>query len=170
MQMVNLLLQFIRASRSGNWFLHLAAVRHMLPRMVAYDRVNYTHSLALYWCEMVALESSCPGLHNLFAEGKNCVQRSSASAFSQVPVDQAIEQTVNRHTKTKGGIIGFSQKPGAVQKWMMNAHQRAEVTQNILGMAGMDSKEEDVHIHKEGKSQRKKRDEAAVQDVMKLLQ
>ena len=77
------------------------------------------------------------------------------SEFSLVPVDQAIEQTVNRYTKTKGGIIGFSQKPGAVQKWMMNAHQRAEVTQNILWMAGMDSKEEDVHVHKEGKPQRK---------------
>ena len=30
------------------------------------------------------------------------------SAFSQIPVDLTIEQTINRDSKTKGGIIGFS--------------------------------------------------------------
>ena len=70
------------------------------------------------------------------------------TAFSQIPIDQAIEQTVNRDTKTKGWIIGFSRRPGAVQQWMDNAHQRAEVTRNCMSMAGLDSSH-DLPVHKE---------------------
>ena len=58
-------------------------------------------------------------------------------AFRQIPVDQAIEQTINRDSKTKGGIIDFSKKTGAVQKWIASAHRRAEISRNCLDMAGL---------------------------------
>ena len=38
--MVLLLLRFIRATREGNWELHKARVRDMLPWMFAYDRIH----------------------------------------------------------------------------------------------------------------------------------
>ena len=59
----------------------------------------------------------------------------ASNSFSQIPVDQAIEQTVNRHSKTKGGITGFSRCPGTVQQWMVNVHQRAEITSICWEMA-----------------------------------
>ena len=40
-KMVRLLLLFIRATREGDWNLHLACVCDMLPWMFAYDRTNY---------------------------------------------------------------------------------------------------------------------------------
>ena len=100
-QMVSILLQFIRASRTGNWYLHMTSVRRMLPWMVAYDRPNYSRYGCLYWCQMLALEQNHPDVYQHLLQGEFCVQRSSSSAFSQVPVDQAIEQTMNRHSKGK---------------------------------------------------------------------
>ena len=105
--MVNILLQLIHASRTGNWALHLQSVGRMLQWMFAYDRQNYSCYMTLYWCEMQALQHSRPSLHDKLADGEFCVQRSDSSAFGQIPVDQVIEQTFNHDTKTKGGIIGF---------------------------------------------------------------
>ena len=137
--------------------------------MVVYDRPNYTRYGALYWCEMLALEQEHPDVYQQLLDGEFCVQRSSTSTFSQIPVDQAIEQTVNKHTKTKGGIIGFSQKPSAVHQWIINAHQRADVTRNVLAMARMEDSADDVHVHKEGDRKRRAKDEKAVQAVVSLI-
>ena len=48
--------------------------------------------------------------------GDFVVQRSSLNSFAQVAVDQAIEQTINKDSKGKGGIVGFSLRPGAVHR------------------------------------------------------
>ena len=50
--MVDLLLRFVRASRTGNWKLHLVCVRDMLPWCFAYDRVNYARFMSFYFLEM----------------------------------------------------------------------------------------------------------------------
>ena len=88
-------------------------------------------------------------MHTMSSAGEFCVQRSTSSAFAQVAVDHCIEQTINHHTKVKGGIIGFSGKPAAVQKWVINAYQRAAITKGCKGMAGVT--EADGSSHKEGK-------------------
>ena len=41
LNMITILLAFIRATRTSNWALHLASLRMMLPWMFAYDRTNY---------------------------------------------------------------------------------------------------------------------------------
>ena len=54
---------------------------------------------------------------------------------------------------------------------MVNNHQRADVTRNVLAMAGMEDSisAEDMHVHKEGKPVRMKKDEEAVQSVQKVI-
>lgn len=42
LQMVSTLLAFIRGTRTGNFDLHISALRDMLPYFFAYDRVNYS--------------------------------------------------------------------------------------------------------------------------------
>ena len=167
--MVLLLLDFIRSSRQGNWALHLSSIRQMLPWMFAYDRVNYCRYMSVYWCEMMALEDSHPTAHEELSRGEFCVQRSATSTFTQVSVDQCIEQTMNRHSKLKGeGKIGFSHKPGAVQKWAVNSHQRAEITEKCKAMAGAVGPT-NVASHKESQAGRVKHDEAMVQSVQSTL-
>lgn len=46
--MVGLLLRFNHATREGDWQLHLACVRAMIPYMFAYDQVNYARYLPVY--------------------------------------------------------------------------------------------------------------------------
>jgi hypothetical protein len=112
----------------------------MLPWFFAYDRVNYSRYLSLYWCEMMALPESHPAVHEAFVAGEFCVQRSHVP-FSQIPVDQTIEQTVNRHTKTNGGIIGFSKNSKAVHRWMLNAYLRVEIAARCREMAGFETRQ-----------------------------
>lgn len=60
--MVELLLLFIRATRSSDWKLHLSALRSMLPWYFGYDRVNYARYACVYWLEMSTIEISHPGM------------------------------------------------------------------------------------------------------------
>ena len=39
---VSMLMKFIRSTKEGNWCLHLESIRLMLLHMLAYDRVNYS--------------------------------------------------------------------------------------------------------------------------------
>lgn len=43
---------------------------------------------------------------------------------------------MNRDTKTKGGIIGFSQNAAAVHRWILSHHERAAIARKCLEMAG----------------------------------
>ena len=43
----------------------------------------------------------------------------------------ALAQFMNRNTKNKGGIIGFSQDYRAMEKWAVTAHLRAAVNSNF---------------------------------------
>ena len=69
-----------------------------------------------------------------------------------------IEQTINRDTKTHGGIIGFSRTSRAVQKWIATAHQQAKITRNCWHMAGETSSKE--RLDKDAGRARMKQDEA----------
>lgn len=60
-EMVQLLLLFVRATRTTDWDLHLSAIRSMLPWFFAYDRVNYARYLPLYWLEMSCVQDTHPG-------------------------------------------------------------------------------------------------------------
>lgn len=169
-EMVTLLLRFIRATREGDWNLHLACIKDMLPWMFAYDRTNYARYLPVYLCDMLALEQNHPSVHEAVKTGDFVVQRSSWNGFGQVSVDQTIEQTINCDTKSKGGIIGFSLNKAAVHRWVLTSHERAAVTQacrKMAGSAGVDDSEEGVV--KEMSKARLSRDEEDVRKVQSTL-
>ena len=123
--MVSLLLTFIRATREGNWSLHLECIREMLPCYFAYDRVNYARYLRVYLLHMIQLPRTHPEAQMMLENGDFGVQRTTEHFFAKLPVDQDIEQTLNRSTKTKGGIVGSSLNKNAVQRWLLTAHSRA---------------------------------------------
>ena len=52
-QMVEVFLMFLRATRENNWDLHLSAVRSMLPWFFATDRVHYARYGTVYWLEIL---------------------------------------------------------------------------------------------------------------------
>eukprot|EP00117_Sycon_ciliatum_P030087 scpid76054/ scgid23802/ len=109
LEMVSLLLQFIRATRTKDWNLHLTCVRKLLPWFFAYHHQNYARYLTLCWCDMIRLPETNAAASEALKAGDFTATRSSRT-FAKVPVDQTIEQTFNRDSKTPGGIVGFSRK------------------------------------------------------------
>ena len=99
-----LLVNFIRATRAGNWELRLGCIKDILPWFFAYDHTNYSRYLPVYLTHMISLKETHLEAYDQLSNGEFGVQRTDRHAFPQVPVDQTIEQTLNRNTKTKGGI------------------------------------------------------------------
>ena len=127
--MVQTLLLFVRATRESDWQLHLSTVRLMMPMFFAYDRVNYARYLPAYWLEMVNLPVTHPSCHNdLSVKGQWTLQRQSVHGFASIACDQAIEQTCNRDSKTKGGWTGITQNRAAVYCWILSQNERAAIT------------------------------------------
>ena len=58
--MVQLLLLYIRATRTSNWKLHLSSLQSMIPWFFATDRVNYSRFAPCYWLEMLCLDKTHP--------------------------------------------------------------------------------------------------------------
>ena len=74
---------------------------------------------------MLNLPISHPEIYNGLAGGDFVTQRTS-EPFSQTPMDQTLEQTLNKDSKTKSGLIGFSVNETAVQHWIRSFADRAE--------------------------------------------
>jgi len=115
--MVGILLEMIRASREGNWPLHLHAIRMMIPWCAAYDKVNYARYLSIYRAQMTRLEEEHPDIYHHMMEGGFSVQQSSPNPFGRVPVDQTLEETVNKDTQTAGSTKEFSLKSPTLTKY-----------------------------------------------------
>ena len=108
-----------------------------------------------------------PAAHAALSAGEFCVQRTN-SRFAQVAVDHAIEQKMNRDTKSKGGIVGFSTDPAAVHRWVVTAHERAAITSACRKLTHEKEKNA-THPQKDVRSSRVARDEDDVLCVVDTL-
>lgn len=137
LEMMTNLLLFVSATRESDWKKHLSAVRIMLPWYFAYDHVNYARYLPAYWLEMLQLPQTHPQCHDQFlVPGQWTVQRSS-HPFTSIACDQAIEQTVNKDSKTKGGMVGLTLNRNASQRWILSHHERSAITRRCEELAGI---------------------------------
>ena len=93
---------------------------------------------------MKHLPESHPEAHTKMLQSEFAVQR-SCRGFTQTAVDQALVQTLNKETKSKGGIIGFSLNKGAIQRWVLTAHERAAMCCNLKKMIKFQESPETVH-------------------------
>ena len=50
----------------------------------------------------------------------------------------ALEQSINADSKSKGGMVGMSQSPAALDRWFLTAHECASVTTALREMYGDD--------------------------------
>ena len=163
--MVNLLLHFLQAERTGNWKLHLSAVAAMTPYFFAMDRHNYARWLPVYLADMHQIESKHPRVYAEFMRGNHVVSRSS-HPFSQVSTDMALEQSINADSKAKGGIVGLSKRPAALQRWFLTSHERAAITSSLKSMYAVVTEDRVGASHKESSKNRVLRDEGDVQKLM----
>ena len=155
--MILLLLEFIRAEREGDWELHLKVTTKMNPYFFAMDRMNYSRWLPVYIMDMRNLQEKALDVYNEFLRGNHTVSRSTSQSFNQVWTDMALEQSINLDSKAKGGIIGITQRPSALQKWFLTAHERTATMTATKRMIDLD--ESTRSTHKESSKVRVQRDE-----------
>ena len=65
---VELLKLYIRVERTGNWELHLVAVKRMINLLLSTGRMNYVKSARLYLQFMIDLPKEHPWLYSCFME------------------------------------------------------------------------------------------------------
>ena len=61
------------------------------------------------------------------------------------PVDITIEQTIKKHAKCQGGIVGFSRNNAAYYRWCTTRHCRAKYVEAVLELTDMISEESSLH-------------------------
>ena len=64
--MIDILRNFIRAQRSGNWELHLQSLSDMLPYLAASGHNHYTKCVWIYLQQMSKLEDEHPTVYRVF--------------------------------------------------------------------------------------------------------
>ena len=72
--LVEILLNMVRASREGHWELHLCAIEQMIPWCFAYDNINYARYLPAYLSEMIHLQEAHPDAYEYLKSGGVSVQ------------------------------------------------------------------------------------------------
>lgn len=102
-QMVFLLLEFLTAERDSKWIQHIEAFQEMISYDAAFDNYRYFKWGVVYLLDMKDLPSTHPHLYEMFLCGYHTVSRKKTqSSFNCVSTDMALEQSLNKDTKTKG--------------------------------------------------------------------
>ncbi|GFN81603.1 hypothetical protein PoB_000810900 [Plakobranchus ocellatus] len=83
---------------------------------------------------------------------------------SRTAVDMTFEQTINKHAKTSGGIVGFSRSLPAYYRWCVTRHKRAQYVSATCQMDNIESK--NCETHKESSLSERKFSEKAVKKTM----
>ena len=108
--LTGLLLNFIRASREGDWDLHLSSISKLIPWCFAYNHSNYARYLPWYLLQMLNIPKTNPELYEYLINGGCSTQIGENNTYGCIPMDQAIEETINKDTQTAGGTKGFITK------------------------------------------------------------
>ena len=85
MDMVEIVLGLVRASREGDFEHHLMCIRAMIPWCFAYDRLNYARYLPYYFATMCRLSMDYPDVYQHFLQGGISVQIDSSNPFGKIP-------------------------------------------------------------------------------------
>ena len=166
MDMVQLLLLFLRAEREGNWLLHLDTMKEMLPWMAIYDHTNYMRLGVIYMADMIHLEQTAPNVHREFLEG-NFVVKEANGTFNQVHTDMALEH-VNKLCKVAGGIVGITRNKPALDRWMLSCCDLSRLVEDVCDMVGISV--ESSQTQKDLGEKRIIKDEDDVNELLKQLQ
>ena len=99
---INIVKQFIRAERTGNWQNHLMVVRQTLNLFSATTHFQYVKSVRLCLQLMDELPIDFPWLYNLFQQGYYTIRKSDRF-WAGLWTDLVIEQSLMRTAKSRVG-------------------------------------------------------------------
>ena len=114
---------------------------------------------------MNQIESKHPTVYREFMSGNHVVSQAS-NPFFQVSTDMALEQSINADSKSKGGIVGISERLAALQRCFLTYHERAAITTPPKSVYAVDRDDRLGAAHKESSVNRVTREEADFQTLL----
>ena len=78
-------------------------------------------NLSYYYVDMLDLKLRNPTAYR-YLENGGFSGSLSGSIFSNIPMDQVIEMTINRFSKSVGGLSGKTENIGAGDRWVRLNH------------------------------------------------
>lgn len=124
MHEVMALLQFLCATRSGNWLLYLASLEKLCVYFFAYNRLDYVQNMPEYIARMHAMKTKDPSGWQSFMSGDFTVNTCNSIPFTRLGIDQAMEH-LNKSTKGDGGICGITTYASTLLKFCLTAPELA---------------------------------------------
>lgn len=167
-EMVEILLNSIKADRESDFDLHLQTTRQMLSYFFSMNHTNYVRGVSLYLQDMI----QCPkDIVDDFRRGMLSVKRSMGK-FNSVGCDLALEQSQNRSSAVTGGLIGITQNKEAMQQWILLYPFKNSIHSTLLSYLGMQTDatgDIDSRVHTEWSESRIARDEKDIQNLISIL-
>ena len=121
LDMVNLLLNVIHFQRTSIWDGYLEVIYQFLPYCFALNRNKYARNLSYFYLDMIDLENRNPDAYAYLKNG-GFTGSSTGLNHSNIPMDQIIETTIDRFSKSIGGINGKTENQGECEKWVRLNH------------------------------------------------
>ena len=97
--------------------MYIDTLNQLVPWLFALDHVHYACWLPVHIRDMMVPRTMHPSIHDEFQNGNFVVQRSTHT-FSRMALDQSHEQS-NRCIKGEGGVVGLTDYPAALRRWML---------------------------------------------------
>lgn len=169
MRMVENLLLFIRASREGQWKLHLASLHYFTGLFFVHDQLNYARLTPVYLKEMIALSVDDQRTWTFFEEGNFSVNKSNVP-FCAIGVDHAMEQE-NKSMKISGGITGLTLNQTALDRFVLTAPLISQIVEEFFVNNGINKSSSKKHHQLIGSAnQRITKNVETVKTTMKKFQ
>lgn len=134
-----LMLNFLRAERTGDWKLHIKVVKGMLPHFHSSGHLHYAKCAHLYVQRMEDLcNKLSPEDFQRFTEEGYCSVRRSNRFWSGVSTDMCIEQILMRSFKAIGGLThGRGISDSTLQRWVLSASACVEISEALTEFTGV---------------------------------
>ena len=126
-----------RATRTNDIDLHIYSLTSVIGIFFATNHLNYARWLTKFQLDLMNLEDTHPGLRKILEEGAFTVRRTD-HAFSRVPVDLTLEQTVNADAASRlTGLTAVTNSYSARLRWMITKSTRSSFMSRVQEMAGL---------------------------------
>ena len=152
MEMFELLLTFIKASRQQCWRLHLESLHCMIPYFFTFDMTSYARLTPIYISQMMELQHNDIQTWKLLEQGNFSVNKSAKVAFTATSADHGIEQE-SKTMKILGGIKGITNNERALKEHFLAAAQISSIIEDFTDafhLKGNTGNKQDEHYQLRG--------------------
>ena len=142
-QMIHIYFEFGRSIRTSDFDLYVYCLPKISQLFFIFNQPNYAWWMVRYHDNLLHIKETHPQVEEDFRGGSFAVRRTE-KAFSKMPVDLTLEQTINADAASqKTGIRSFTNSISARQRWANSHSLSVSILSYLMDGSGL-AKKEDV--------------------------